>query len=44
MHNEISDATVLFETAVGRQAVFTGNDTQNGDIDSVNELTVIWIF
>ena len=40
VHNEASDATVLFETAVGPQAVLTGDNTQNGDIDSVNELDV----
>jgi hypothetical protein len=40
VHNEASDATVLFETTVGPQAVLTGDNTQNGDIDSVNELDV----
>ena len=36
--SDASDATVLFETAVGPQAVLTGDNTQNGDIDSVNEI------
>jgi len=37
VHNEASNATVLFETAVGPQAVLTGDDTENGQIsDSAN--------
>jgi hypothetical protein len=38
VHDEASNSTVLFETAVGPQAVLTGDDTENGHIsDSVNE-------
>jgi hypothetical protein len=37
VHDEASNSTVLFETAVGPQAVLTGDDTENGQIsDSVN--------
>jgi len=38
VHNEASDATVLFETTVGPQAVLTGDNTQNGDIDSADAM------
>ena len=38
--SDASDATVLFETAVGPQAVLTGDDTKIGHIDSVNKLNV----
>jgi hypothetical protein len=37
VHNEASNATVLFETADVPKAVLTGDDTVNGQIsDSVN--------
>ena len=35
--SDASDATVLFETAVGPQAVLTSDDAKNGGVNSIHE-------